>query len=117
MRREVLEILRTYILEGRPGEEAKLHCESQRSCKDETKCGPTARRCEALPESFDKEDNDKEGKHEEKAVGNEDASAGGAGVEDVFDMERRKERTDEKDKQKEDELQDGRKDILHNEFS
>jgi len=101
----------------RSGEEAKLHREPQHSRKDEGNCGPRTGRDEALPEGFDKENDDKEGEHEEKAIGDKDAGAGGACAEDMFDMEWRKERTGEEDNQKEDELQDGRNDIFHSEFS
>jgi hypothetical protein len=92
-------------LEGGTGEEAKLHCESQGSGKDEGQSGPWEGGAETLSERFDQKEDEIENKHENEAVRNEDAGAGGSGSEHMFDMKRREKGADSEDDQEKNELQ------------
>jgi hypothetical protein len=100
-------------LERRPRKETKLHHKPQDDCEDERESGPGSRSAQTLPHDFDEEDDGKEEKREEKSVRNEDAGCTGRSDEDVLKVKQREEGADEKNKKKNNELNDGEDDLFH----
>ncbi len=98
---EFQEFVGHIFLERGAGEEAELHCEAQYGCEYEGDSGPDSGRNDALPEGFDKKDDYEESEHQEKAVGDEDASACGAAVRMCSMWKGWEERAGEEDDQKE----------------
>jgi hypothetical protein len=94
-------------------EEAELHEESKDDRKDEGDGGHWRGGGKPLRRGFDEEDDKVEHESENEAVRDEHASADGSAIEDVLDVERRKERKGAEDKEEKNKLQKGGEDFFH----
>jgi hypothetical protein len=101
------------FIENLSCEEAKLHEESKDDREDEGDGGHWRGGGKPLRHGFDKEDDKVERESEDEAVRDEHASADGGAIEDVLEVERRKERKGAEDKEEKDKLQKGGEDFSH----
>jgi hypothetical protein len=100
-------------LKRRPCKETEFHHKAEDDSKDESESGPGGRGTQAFSQDFCENDDYIEEEYQKKAIGDEDAGEARCSDENVLEVKRREDGTNEENEKEKNELEDSEDGVFH----